>query len=69
VPEMGYDDLVIAEGETASVQLARMIFAGSTMSREERAGLTLQLLEYCKRDTQAMAALSHKLIQLSAIES
>ena len=69
VPEMGYDDLAIAEGETASVQLARMILAGSTMSGEERASLTLQLLEYCKRDTQAMAALSQRLIQLSAIES
>ena len=65
VPDLGYDDLPIAEGETASVQLARMILGGSAIHSEERAELRASLLEYCKRDTAAMVALSNRLSELA----
>ena len=61
VPDLGYDDLEIAEGLTASVELTRMIFSGSAMSDEERQQLRDKLLAYCERDTLAMVRLSEQL--------
>ncbi|MEP6549698.1 MAG: DUF2779 domain-containing protein, partial [Gemmatimonadales bacterium] len=66
VPALAYDDLAIAEAETASVQLARVIFGGSLIHPEEKAELRESLLEYCKRDTAAMVALSSKLSELAS---
>ena len=66
VPNLGYDDLPIAEAETASVQLSRLILGGSTIHPEEREELRQSLLEYCKRDTAAMAALSQRLVELAS---
>src|SRR5437763_15573989 len=57
VPDLGYDDLPIGEAETASVQLARVIFGGTTIHPEEREELRQALRAYCKRDTEAMVAL------------
>jgi Domain of unknown function(DUF2779) len=65
VPGLGYDDLPIAEAETASVQLARIILGGSVVHPEEREELRQALLAYCKRDTAAMVALSNKLAELA----
>lgn len=66
VPGLGYDDLPIAEAETASVQLARMILGGSAIHPDDRAELRQWLLEYCKRDTEAMVALSNRLSELAS---
>jgi hypothetical protein len=66
VPGLGYDDLPIAEAELASVQLARLILSGSSIHPEERAELRQSLLEYCKRDTAAMVALSQRLTELAS---
>jgi len=66
VPGLGYDDLPIAEAETASVQLARIILGGSAIHPEDRAELRQWLLEYCKRDTEAMVALSDRLSELAS---
>ena len=66
VPGLGYDDLSIAEAELASVQLARLILSGSSIHPEERAELRQSLLEYCKRDTAAMVALSQRLTELAS---
>jgi hypothetical protein len=66
VPEVGYEDLRISEAEIASVQLARIIFGGSAIHPDEKAELRQSLLEYCKRDTAAMAALSHRLTELAS---
>ncbi|HEY3114664.1 MAG TPA: DUF2779 domain-containing protein [Gemmatimonadaceae bacterium] len=65
VPGLDYDDLPIAEAETASVQLARVILGGPTIHPEEKAELREALLEYCKRDTAAMVALSNRLSELA----
>lgn len=66
VPDLAYDDLSIAEAELASVQLARLILGGSRIHPEEREELKHSLLEYCKRDTAAMAALSQRLVELAS---
>ena len=65
VPDLGYDDLPIAEAETASIQLSRMLLGGPTVHPEEKAELREALLEYCKRDTAAMVALSNRLSELA----
>jgi predicted RecB family nuclease len=57
VPELSYDGLVIAEGETAQEQLSRMIFERDGMSDEERREIRGALLTYCELDTRAMVAL------------
>ena len=66
VPGLGYSDLPIAEAETASIQLARVVFGGSKIHPEEREELRQALLEYCKRDTAAMVALSNRLAELAS---
>jgi hypothetical protein len=66
VPGLGYEDLRIGEAETASVQLARVILGGSAIHPEEREELRQALLEYCKRDTAAMVALSQRLAELAS---
>ena len=66
VPGLGYEDLPIAEAETASVQLARVVLGGSAIHPEEREELRQALLEYCKRDTAAMVALSQRLAELAS---
>jgi hypothetical protein len=66
VPDLNYDDLPIAEAETASVQLARIILGGSTIHPEEREELRQALLKYCERDTRAMVALSNRLSELAS---
>jgi len=66
VPGLGYDDLPIAEAETASVQLARIILGGPTIHPEEKEEVRRALLQYCKRDTEAMVALSQKLAELAS---
>jgi hypothetical protein len=52
VPELGYDDLEIQEGGHASVAFARMI--SSETEESERRRLRQALLDYCRRDTEAM---------------
>ena len=64
-PEMGYEGLEIADGETASALLARMIFAKSTIRADERESIREALLKYCERDTKAMVVLSRKLAGLA----
>ena len=52
VPELGYDDLEIAEGNAASMAYAEIQEPGT--SPERIAELRAALLAYCQRDTQAM---------------
>ncbi|MEO8453270.1 MAG: DUF2779 domain-containing protein [Gemmatimonadota bacterium] len=55
VPELGYGDLVIRDGLTASRSHATLI--DPTLDPERRRELRAQLLAYCGRDTEAMVAL------------
>lgn len=66
VPDLTYDGLAIHDGRTASRELSRLIFAGDTMSREEREQLRGDLNAYCSLDTLAMVRLVDTLRQLSS---
>ena len=61
VPAMGYSDLVIAEGMTASVSYARM--TGEDTPAEEQAAIRESLLSYCARDTEAMVRVYEALVE------
>lgn len=71
VPELSYDEMAIAEGETASVELARLMF-GKDVLASEREALRRDLLKYCERDTEAMVALADtlgRLVRISEAET
>jgi len=52
VPDLGYDDLEIHEGAHASAAFAQMI--APETEETERQHLRQALLDYCRRDTEAM---------------
>jgi len=64
VPELTYTGLVIAEGETAQVQLSRLIMEPEAMSETERVEIREALLRYCELDTRAMVELEARLRHL-----
>jgi predicted RecB family nuclease len=64
VPELSYEGLAVAEGETAQVQLARLILEPDAMTAGERAEVREALLRYCELDTRAMVALEARLREL-----
>src|SRR6058998_635960 len=61
VPGLSYADLEINEGETATVELLRLMFEGDGMRPKEKAGLREALRRYCERDTWAMVRMLEKL--------
>ena len=61
VPEMSYRGLAIAEGETASLELGRLLFHGDEMEPGERARLRADLLAYCHQDTWGLVRLLARL--------
>jgi hypothetical protein len=61
VPELSYAGLAIAEGETASLELGRLLFHGDQMPPEERARLRADLLAYCHLDTWGLVRLLERL--------
>ncbi len=65
VPEMSYRGLAIAEGETASLELGRLLFLGDRMEPEERARLRADLLAYCHQDTWGLVRLLERLRSLA----
>lgn len=65
VPGRGYEELEIGEGRTASAQLMRMLFRSGEIEDAQRERLRESLLLYCKRDTEAMVALTERLGQLA----
>jgi hypothetical protein len=66
VPDLSYDDLIIVDGLTASVEIARLLFVAQKIAPEERARVRLDLLAYCERDTWAMVRLLERLRELAA---
>ena len=60
VPGLSYADLAINDGETATLQLMRLLFE-EKLEGEERAGLRRALLAYCERDTWAMVKLLERM--------
>jgi hypothetical protein len=65
VPELGYDDLEISQGDLASLYLSRLLFRPEMIPESERPALRHNLREYCKRDTWATVKLVEKLKELA----
>lgn len=65
-PDVTYEGLAIADGSTAQLELARMLYGPAPVLADERESLRTDLLAYCERDTWAMVALHHRLIELAA---
>jgi len=65
VPDLSYDDLIIVDGLTASVEIARLLFVAQKIAPEERARVRKDLLAYCERDTFAMVRLLARLRELA----
>jgi hypothetical protein len=61
VPELSYTDLVIVDGQTASVEIARLLFVAQRIPLNERERIRDDLLAYCKQDTWAMVRLLERL--------
>ncbi|HEV2751329.1 MAG TPA: DUF2779 domain-containing protein [Gemmatimonadales bacterium] len=66
VPGLSYADLKVQDGEKATVELQRLMLAGSELPERERAELREALLRYCERDTWAMVKMLEKLRSLVA---
>ena len=65
VPDLTYRDLAIVDGQTASVEIARLLFVAHLV--EDRDQLRRDLLAYCERDTWAMVRLVQRLRELAGI--
>jgi predicted RecB family nuclease len=65
VPDLAYDDLVISQGDVASLYLSRLLFRPEMIPESKRPVLRRDLLEYCKRDTWATVRLVERLRQLA----
>jgi hypothetical protein len=65
VPDLGYDDLAIAEGGSASRELMRLVVGDATLQPAERARKRDGLLRYCERDTLAMVRVLSRLRELA----
>lgn len=66
VPELTYEDLAIASGGDATIELARLALSTDVLTETERANLRRELLEYCKRDTWCLVRLLDRLRELAA---
>lgn len=63
VPDLGYDDLEIADGLTAALALETMLLRPDELDGDH-ARLRAALLAYCKRDTEALVRLHDVLKEL-----
>ncbi len=59
--EDAYQDLEIAEGQLASVELHRLMFEKDDMDPQEWEALRRDLLAYCKEDTLLLVKLRRRL--------
>ena len=65
VPTLGYDDLEIQDGFSASTALEALLLDGDAIGPEERQAVRRALLRYCERDTLAMVRLHERLVVLA----
>lgn len=67
VPGMGYDDLEIADGGTASAALEKLLLGGKgAMTAAQQRMVRKALLAYCERDTMGMVRLWRRLRELGS---
>ena len=67
VPDLGYADLAIAEGGTASRELMQIVTGEPALSPAARAQRREALLRYCERDTMAMVRVLSRLRELAGL--
>ena len=65
VPDLRYDALAIRDGETASLELERLLFRGAELTLEALAELRANLLRYCQLDTLGLVKLLDRLRRLA----
>jgi len=65
VPELRYDTLAIGDGETASLELERLLFQEAELTPETKAQLRRDLLRYCGQDTWGLVKLLERLRRLA----
>ena len=65
VPELGYSDLEIQEGEGASRVLAEIVAPSAELGSDDRARRCEALLRYCERDTLAMVRVMGRLREIA----
>jgi predicted RecB family nuclease len=65
VPELRYDTLAIGDGETASLELERLLFQEAELTPEAKAQLRSDLLRYCHQDTWGLVKLLERLRRLA----
>jgi predicted RecB family nuclease len=65
VPDLGYTDLAIGDGDTASRELTRLVLADAALPPADRALTREQLLRYCERDTLGMVRVLSRLRELA----
>jgi len=65
VPGLGYEDLDVKEGGTASALLEALLLGRDTVPAAERPEVRRRLLAYCERDTLAMVRLYERLLALA----
>lgn len=61
VPGFGYGELTVQEGMEASAAYARLVLGA--VPEDEEAATREALLAYCKRDTEAMVRVYHRLLE------
>jgi len=65
VPELRYDALPIQDGETASLELERLLLRGAELMPGSMAELRDDLLRYCRQDTRGLVKLLDRLRRLA----
>jgi hypothetical protein len=66
VPGLGYGDLAVREGGTATLLLVRLLLGGEEMTAEDRQRLRADLLAYGTRDTLGLVRILERLRDLAA---
>jgi len=66
VPTLGYTDLEVQDGTTASALLERHLGLTTPLAPPDQARLRRALLAYCARDTEAMVRLHERLVELGS---
>jgi predicted RecB family nuclease len=61
VPDVRYDELAIADGGTASLELERLLFQGEELAPKAREQLRCDLLRYCRQDTLGLVKMLERL--------
>ncbi len=65
VPDLSYADLPIADGQTASLELMRLVAGDDGLAPSARSARRDDLLRYCERDTRALVRVLERLRELA----